>query len=238
MKKLVTSVFALTLAVASASAAFASGPGPFFARGSFYDAGWSADAGNQLTLSAGVWSGAVVSPMAAGQYEGKIAAGDWSESYPNSNQPVFISGPGDVVTWTFDTNVYADGWLPATDIAFNDHAVASGMTFEVIGSAPETGSWASGVAAVLVGDVWSVELPIAAPGSYEVKFRKTGDWSINVGADGYGTNSNNVGYTTILSNEAVLYQFNQATGRMRVVVGGSVTPTQQGTWGRLKSLFR
>lgn len=236
MKKFVTTV--LALALATASVAYASGPGPFYARGGYYDAGWSADAGNLLTLTAGVWSASVVSPMAAGYYEGKIAVGDWSESYPNSNQPVFVTGPGDVVTWTFDTNVYADGWLPATDIAYNDHMLPPGATFEAIGSAPETGAWASGLAASLVGDIWSVETPIASPGSYEVKFRRTNDWSINAGADGYGTNSNNVAYTTTMANEPVLFQFNQVTGRVRVTVGGWATDAKQGTWGRLKSMFR
>lgn len=235
MKKIVTTMIALALV--TASVALAAGPGPFYGRGGYYDAGWSADDGNKLTLSAGVWTGAVTSPMAAGYYEGKVAVGDWSESYPNSNQPVFISGPGDIVHWTFDTNVYADGWSPSTNIAYNDHMVAPGMTFEVIGSAPETGGWSSGVAAAKVGDIWGVEIMIAAAGSYEVKFRKTGDWSINVGADGFGTNSNNYGYTTTLPNQPVLFQFNQVTGRMRAVVGG-VTPTQTGTWGRLKSLYR
>lgn len=229
-------VSALLLTVAGA--AFASGPGPFYARGGYYDGGWSADAGNLMSVSSGIWTRAVTSPMAAGYYEGKVAVADWSESYPASNQPVFITGPGDVVTWTFDTNTYADGWLPATDIAYNDHMVAPGMTFEVIGSAPETGGWGSGVAASQSGDIWSVQISIAAAGSYEVKWRKTNDWSINAGADGYGTNANNVAYTTTLPNQAVLYQFNQRTGRVRVVVGGYATETHSSTWGRVKSLYR
>jgi hypothetical protein len=238
MKKFVTSVLAFTLAVASVSVAFASGPGPFYGRGGYYDGGWSADAGNLLSLSAGVWGGAVTSPMAAGYYEGKIAVGDWSESYPNSNQTVFISGPGDIVNWTFDTNVHADGWLPATDIAMNDHAIPAGTTFEVIGAAPETGAWGFGIACTLVGDVWSVEIPIAAPGSYDVKFRKTGDWGLNVGTDGVGTNSNNANYTTTLPNEPVLFEFNQSSGRIRVTVGGGVVPTSNRTWGSVKQLYR
>lgn len=235
MKKMVTTIMAIALV--TASVAFAAGPGPFYGRGGYYDGSWSADAGNLLTFSGGVWSGGVVSPMAAGYYEGKIAVGDWSESYPNSNQPVFITGPGDVVTWTLDTRVYADGWLPATNIAYNDHMLPPGATWEAIGSAPETGSWGSGAACTQVGDIWSVELPIATPGSYEVKFRRPGDWSINAGADGFGTNANNIAYTTTLANEPVLFQFNQVTGRTRVVVGG-VTPSKSGTWGRLKSLYR
>lgn len=236
MKKLVTSVIALALV--TASVAMAAGPGPFYARGGYYDAGWSADAGNLMTLSAGVWTRAVTSPMAAGYYEGKVAVADWSESYPNSNQPVFVTGPGDVVTWTFDTNVYADGWLPATHITYNDHMIGPGHTFEAIGAAPETGGWASGVAATLSGNIWSVQVNIATPGTYDYKFRKTNDWSINAGADGYGTNSNNAQYTTTLPNEPVLFQFNQVTGRVRALVGGLPTPTQQGTWGQLKSLYR
>lgn len=236
MKKMVTSF--LALALLSTGVALAAGPGPFYARGGYYDAFWSADAGNLMTLSGGVWTASVTSPMAAGYYEGKVAVGDWSESYPNSNQPVFITGPGDIVTWTFDTNVYNDGWSPNTNIAYNDHMLPPGATWEAIGSAPETGSWGDGADATLVGDVWSVQVVVATPGNYEVKFRRPGDWSINVGSDGYGTNSNNYAYTTTMPNEPVLFQFNQVTGRMRAVVGGWATPTTPSTWGRLKSLYR
>lgn len=235
MKKIATLVSAMLLV--SAVAAMASGPGPFFARGSYYDAGWSADAGNAMTLSAGVWSAAVASPMAAGYYEGKVAVGDWSESYNASNMPVWISGPGDIVTWTFDTNVHADGWLPAQDIAMNDHAIPAGTTFEVIGSAPETGSWTTGVAGALGGDIWSVSIVIGTPGTYDVKWRKTGDWGLNVGSDGIGTNANNASYTTTVANQPVLFRFNQRTGRIKIDVGG-VTPTKLGTWGGLKALYR
>ena len=235
MKKIATFVAAMLLV--SAVAALASGPGPFYAHGDFYNPSWSADAGNLLTLSGGVWSGAVASPNGAGTFYGKVGTVDWSESYPHSNQPVYLAGSGEIVHWTFDTNTYADGWLPSTDIVMNDHAIPAGTTFEVIGDAPETGSWGSGAAAALTGNIWSVELTIATAGSYNVKFRKTGDWGLNVGTDGVGSNSDNYGYTTTVANQPVLYQFNQATGRMRVVVGG-VTPTQNKTWGGLKALYR
>ena len=45
MKKITT----LALALLAFSAIAASAAGPFYARGSYYDAGWSADAGNLLT---------------------------------------------------------------------------------------------------------------------------------------------------------------------------------------------
>jgi len=233
MKKIVTTLVAAALLTSSVALA----QGPYYGRGSYYDAGWSADAGNLLALSGGVWSGAVVSPMAAGQYEGKVALGDWSASYPGGNQPVFITGPGDVVNWTLDTNVYADGWVPATNIAYNDHMLPAGATWEVIGSALETGNWGTGAAATLVGDIWSIELPIATPGAYEYKFRRPTEWSITAGADGYAIAGGNATYTTTLANEPVLFQFNQVTGRVRAVVGGA-TPSTTSTWGRVKSLYR
>ena len=234
MKKIVTfaaALLALTAMVASAA-------GPFYARGSYYDAGWSADAGNQLVEGpAGVFTATILSPMAAGSYLGKVALGDWSSSWPNSNQPVILGVGNENVKWSFDTNTYADGWLPASNFAMNDHGT-TGLTFEVIGAAPETGSWGSGVAATLTGDIWGVQIVIATPGTYDVKFRKTGDWGINCGASGFGTNESNYSYMTTLANEPVLFQFNQKTGRMRALVGGGASATHTTSFGAIKALYR
>jgi hypothetical protein len=232
VRKTATLLIALMLVSAVAASA-----ADWYARGGYYDSGWSADAGNLLTdpNADGIYTGAVTSPMAAGYYEGKVALSDWSVSYPNSNQPVFISGPGDVVHWTFDTNTYSDGWLPSTNIVMSDHAIPADMTFEVMGS---FNGWSGPVTATLTDYVWSAETMVATAGNYEAKFRQTGNWGINVGSDGYGTNSNNAGFTTTQDNQAVLFQFNQVTGRMRIVVGGWVVPTTNQTWGALKSLYR
>lgn len=237
MKKIVTlvSVMLLTSAVAALAVPSAS---VWFARGSYYDGGWSADANNNLFVTGtNTFARGVVSPNGAGYYEGKIALNDWSTSYPNSNQPVFLNSTGETVNWSLDENNYSDGWLPSTHIVMNDHGVPSGYTFEVIGAAPETGSWGSGVAAPLTGNIYSVQITIATAGTYDVKFRHTNDWSVNVGSDGFGTNSNNASYTTTTSNQPVLFQFNKATGRMRIVVGG-VTASKGSTWGALKNLYR
>ena len=234
MKKIVTfavALLALTAMVASAA-------GPFYARGGYYDAGWSADAGNLLVEGpAGVFTATVHSPMPAGYYEGKVALADWSSSWPNSNQPVILAVGNEDVKWSFDTNTYADGWSPSTNIAINDHGT-TGLTFEVIGAAPETGGWGSGVAATLTGDIWGVQLTIATVGTYDVKFRKTGDWSVNCGASGFGTNESNYSYTTTLPNQPVLFQFNQKTGRMRVVIGGYASPTHTTSFGAIKAMYR
>ncbi|MBK7367324.1 MAG: hypothetical protein IPJ04_05260 [Candidatus Eisenbacteria bacterium] len=233
MKKIATIVSALMLV--SAVSAYASGPGPFYAPGDYVSPNWTpGDPSCALSLSAGVWSGSIAASVGAGTYQGKVAVAGWSESYPASNVALFITGSGESIAWTFDTNTYADGWLPATDIVLTDHSYPAGITWEAIGAAPETGGWGSGVAMTQSGNIWSVTVNIASVGSYDVKWRKTGDWSLNVGTDGVGTNANNFNYTTTVPNQPVTFQFNQATGRSRIVVGG-VPGTSNRTWGQVKS---
>lgn len=240
MRKTATLVLALMLV---ATAAFAAGAGPFYAKGDFYCAPgcWNSDAGNLLTFNAGtgIWSGVVTCDQAYGRHEFKIANADWSESYfPWCNLWVHC-GTGDQVTFTLDTNVYADGWFPTQDIVWSSHFAPPGTTFEVIGGAPETGSWGSGTPATLLGSVWTLSTPIATPGSYEAKFRATGTWDIcNIGTEGAGAPCGaNLQYTTTVANEFVTFEFNQATGRARVF-NGSPVPALKGTWGQVKTLYR
>lgn len=240
MRKTATLVLALMLV---ATAAFAAGAGPFYAKGDFYCAPgcWNADAGNLLTFNAGtgIWSGVVTCDQAYARHEFKIANWDWSESYfPWCNLWVHC-GNGDQVTFTLDTNVYADGWFPTQDIVWSSHFAPPGTTFEVIGGAPETGSWGSGTAATLIGTVWTLSTPIATPGSYEAKFRATGTWDVcNIGTEGAGAPCGaNLQYTTTAANEFVTFEFNQATGRARVF-NGSPVPAVQGSWGQVKTLYR
>lgn len=242
MKKTATALLALLLASSFAVSAFAAGPGPFWVKGDYY-AGtvgtWNADAGNAMTLSGGVWSATVTADQAYGRHEFKVANADWSESYyPYCNLWVHC-GTGDAVTFTLDTNVYADGWLPAQDIVWSTHAFPAGTTFEVIGGAPETGSWGSGAAASLVGGIWTSVLTIATPGSYEAKFRATGTWDVcNIGSEGAGAPcGGNLAYTTAVPNTDVRFQFNPATGRARAEVLG-VTPASTTSFGQLKLRYR
>lgn len=233
MKKIATLSAALLLA--SAVSAFASGPGPFFAPGDYVSPNWNpGDPSCALTNSGGVWTGGILASVGAGTYQAKVAVAGWSESYPTSNVFVFLNGSGETVNWSFDTNAHADGWLPAQDIVLSDHAYPTGITWEVIGAAPETGGWGSGVAMAHAGSIWSATINIAAVGSYDVKFRKTGDWSLNIGQDGVGTNSINFNYTTTVPNQPVTFEFNEATGRSRITVGAIVGTTQR-TWGQVKS---
>ncbi len=245
MKKIATMLCAMLLA---SSVALAAGPGPFYAKGSMYcvPGCWNADGGNLLSLASGVWSGSVVcdnnsvpNPSFPGRHEFKIANLDWSESYSPWCNLWVHTYMGEVVYYTLDTNVYADGWLPAQDIVWTDHYAPPGTTFSVIGSAPETGSWGTDTPANLIGTIWTRVLTIATPGAYEAKFRATGTWDImNIGSEGAGAPCGaNLGYTTTVDNTDVKFEFNSATGRARVSVLGP-TPTLNTTWGKVKTLYR
>jgi hypothetical protein len=238
VKKFVTILGGLMLVAATA---YAAGPGPFYVPGDYQTPNWSFGAFNLMTANgggAGVWTAAITSDAAAGFHTHKVSVDGWSENYPCCNVPV-VCNTGDVVNFSFDTNSYADGWVPSTNIVWNDHLYAAGTQFEVIGSAPETGNWNSGVAAGLVGTVWTKTLTIAAPGPYEFKFRVVGQWGVcDAGSDGpTAGGGGNGSYTTSTANTDVKFEFNSATGRIRATLLAP-TPTNTKSWGHLKSTYR
>jgi hypothetical protein len=248
MKKTATALLG-TLLASSLLAATALA-GPWFAKGDFYCAPgcWNSDGGNEMFDDGlngdggpgdGIHGRTVVPDQNGGRHEYKVAMCDWSQSYhPFCNLWVWTAGPGDPVLFTYDTNVYADGWVPTTNIAWTDHYAPAGTMFEVIGSAPETGSWGSGQAANLSGGVWSRFLTVAAPGNYDYKFRAVGDWNVmNIGGEGGAPCGFNASYTTVVPNTDVLFEFNSMTGRVRAVVLGP-TPTGKTSWGQLKTIYR
>jgi hypothetical protein len=251
MKKVTPVLLALLLASSFVATAFAAGPGPWYAKGSYYagTAGtWNFDAGNTLNddglagdavAGDGIFTAIVVADQGFARHEFKIANADWSESYFGPCNLWVHCGVGDAVRFTFDTNTHVDGWMPEMNIVWSDHAYPAGTAFEVIGSAPETGSWNSGVPATLVGTVWTRVVTIATAGSYAAKFRAVGTWDLcNIGSEGAGAPCGaDLPYMTLLDNTDVLFQFDSATGRARATVLG-VTPAAPTTFGRLKTLYR
>ncbi len=242
MKRVATLALAV-LALAAPAAVFA---GPWYVPGDYMTPGWSFVAENEMfddglhgdgAAGDGLFGAYVLSDQ-IGRKEWKVALSDWSQSYfPWCNMWVHVN-PGDMVLFTFDTNAHGDGWLPDQNFVWTDHYAPAGTMFEIIGGAPETGSWGSGVAADLVGSVWTKTIVIAAPGSYEAKFRAVGTWDIcNVGIEGAGAPCGaNMQYTTAMPNSEVRFEFNTLTGRTRVTVGNPVG-TEPATWGQVKALY-
>lgn len=240
------------LSVSIACAAFAgfAFAGPWFVPGDYYDCGagtWCFDANNEMfddglhgdgAAGDGIFGVYVPSNQAVGKHEFKFAYGDWSTSYhPNCNLWVYIENMNDVIHFTYDTNTYADGWVPTTSIYWSDKMYPAGTMFEVIGDAPETGAWGFGVPGVLNGSVFEVTINIGTAGGYGYKWRAVGDWNVqNFGGEGAVPCGFNAGYTTAFDNQDVFFELDTATGRIRATPLDP-TSTEEASWGSVKKLF-
>lgn len=245
MKKMamVLSVLALVAFAGTADA-------QWYAKGDMYCAPgcFNFDAGNEMfddgtngdvTSGDGIFSRLVTTDViAAGKYAWKAAVADWSISYPGSNQFVHINAAAEQVLFTLDTNVYADGFTPATNIAWSSHYAPLGSAFEVIGAAPETGGWADGVVAAEAGGVHSITITIGTAGNYDFLWRVDNDWDAQtMRVDGGASGGANLNYTTTVDNQDVLFEFDANTGRTRTT---PLTPTatDETSWTEMKELFR
>lgn len=88
------------------------GFGAYYVAGDFN--GWDA-AGQEMIETAsgsGIYAATVLS--ATGRHEFKVTDGTWSWSVPGPNSWFYTDDSG-AITLSFDTNVYADGWLPETN---------------------------------------------------------------------------------------------------------------------------
>jgi hypothetical protein len=201
--------------------AFASYPPQlWFVRGDFngwdtsdpmYDDGTHGD----LVAGDGVHT-ALVTISSMGRYEFKVALEDWSASFPTSgNSWLDAQTDGEIVTFTFDTNIYADGWLPETN---------------VIGVSTESGAWTAvgdwqgwdnanpATALTHMGDgVYELTTAITSPGTYQYKAVKTGTWDA-IGADGRSVNAATATFATIQAGQNVTFQLDANAGRVHVMV--------------------
>ncbi|NNE09893.1 MAG: hypothetical protein HKN20_15140 [Gemmatimonadetes bacterium] len=245
MKKMamVLSVLALVAFAGNADA-------QWYAKGDMYCAPgcFNFDAGNEMfddgtngdvTSGDGIFSRLVTTDVgAAGKYSWKAAVADWSISYPGSNQFVHINAAAEQVLFTLDTNVYADGFIPTTNIAWSDHYAPVGAAYEVIGAAPETGGWADGIVAAEAGGVHSVTITIGTAGNYDFLWRVDNDWDAQtIRQDGGASGGANLNYTTTVDNQDVLFEFDANTGRTRTTVL-TPTATDETSWTGMKELFR
>lgn len=238
--------------------------GPYYARGSFYcsadllgipsGAGTCWGYADLLLLyddglhddgaaSDGVYGCWVTTNQPPGMLEFKLANADWTFNAPNvpqyalANGVLFTTSAGESVHFLLDTTTPAYGWVPAVSVA-NDHGYPAGATLELIGSAPELGSWTTGVPASHEGTLWSAKVMIATPGSYEYKFRVQGTWSLaNFGIAYNNAAGGNGNVTTTRTNEDVVFQFDERTGRIRAIDDANV-PIRSATWGHLKTVYR
>lgn len=256
-------MFAALLAATAAVPARAQAPGPWYVRGTVFCS--SAHAGIPFpdtcfgygpdvelfddgqhgdgAAGDGVWGVDVVCNQPAGMQFFKIANADWSFAEPSApsaplvNGRVWVDGPGDIVHFRLDLNPPAYGWEPPVAVA-NDHSYPAGTTLELMGSAAELGNWNVGLPAEHIGTIWQRIVTIAAPGTYEYKFRVLGTWDgSNFGYD-YNNNFGRNG-TFIVSDPdtEMIIQFDESSGRIRAIPNQN-TPVVRRSWGALKTHYR
>jgi glycosidase len=209
------------ITVLSAFALFPPSPEPvWFVRGDFN--GWGTEdpmvddgSGGDAAPNDGIFT-ANVSIASVDRYEFKIAAEDWSTSYPGSgNSWLETSTDGQTLTVTFDTNSYSDGWLPETN---------------VIGVSTEPGAWtavgdwqgwdnaSSSTAMAPLGDgAYQLTTSIPAPGAYQYKAVKTGSWDA-IGSDGRSVNAATASFETTTAGQNVTFRVDAYAGRVSVEV--------------------
>jgi len=246
-----------------AASASAQAPGPYYARSTVYCSSSLLGAsppdycygyGDAVMLfddgahgdgadGDGVYGADIVCNGAPGFQQFKIANADWTFAEPSAssaplvNGRVWVSGPGDVVHFRLDFSPPGGGWLPAIAVA-NDHSYPAGMELELMGSAPELGSWNVGQPAAHVGSIWQRVVTIATPGLHEYKFRVAGTWAYsNFGLDYNNNFGRNGSFTTIAPATEMLIQFDELSGRIRAIPN-SITPVLRRSWGQLKSHYR
>jgi len=227
---------------------------PYYARGDFYSgtAGlWGADAGNQLhddgahddgAAGDGVYGGTVICDQPAGIYDFKIANHDWTSNWPGygtsplSNARLITAGVGDAIHFRLDLNPVA-GWQPEQGAVACDHGMPAGTVLELMGSAPEIGSWTTPIPSSLVNGVWSAIVIIANAGDYEFKFRNVGNWDWSFGRHYNMLVGENFRFTTTGADATVLFQFDATTGR-GYAGPADLTEATRSSWGQVKMLYR
>ena len=183
----------------------------YFVAGSFN--GWN-PAGLAMTETfpgSGIWS-ATAAPLGSRE-EFKITDGTWGWNFPGSGNAWMYSGDGSV-TITFDTNVYADGWVNVTNRIGVDEAPGS---WTAVG---DWQGWKNGnpVTAMVPmgGGIYLYEQDIA-PGWWQYKAVYTGTWDA-IGADARSVNAETYWFETTAANPHAKFWVDAYAGVIKVEV--------------------
>lgn len=162
---------------------FAQSPPPYFVRGTFN--GWTNSTDPMVDMGGGKWSYVVNGLTPGVSYQFKATTDDWSFNAPASNIEAVAGASGQLVVNFFPNISWSDGWSPTGGprAGYED----PGYGWEIMGS---FNGWSSPVLSLtpMGGGLFTGQMSFA-PGSYEFKFRKAGDWGANVGND-FGNGSN------------------------------------------------
>ncbi|HRJ49567.1 MAG: hypothetical protein KF787_06150 [Phycisphaeraceae bacterium] len=200
--KTVFALAALAVVAGSASA-------QYVLRGEFNAWGGGGDI-PLIDMGGGMYSGTVTGLTPGGLYEYKATTLDWSFNGPGSNARAAADASGVMrINW-FPSTSWADGWQPSgwARVGYEDSGTHG---WDLMGS---VNGWAGpfGTLSNMGGGLYSTTIAIA-PGSYEFKFRKDGDWAVSIGDD-FGNSAANIWFTA--GADPVLFELDLPNGRWRV----------------------
>ena len=186
--------------------------------GDFYVAGdfnsWNATGNIMTDVGGGVYS--VDITLGADEFhEFKVTDGTWDDVWPQSgNSWLWTDGDGNI-SISYDTNVYADGWLGTTErIGLN---YDPGHQWSAAG---DFNGWNNNDAAWYMtaegGGIYSVSGMIATAGTYWGKAVESGGWSA-IGGDARSVNADNIEFSTSADNEMVTFRVDVLTGVTQIV---------------------
>ncbi|MBI5960088.1 MAG: DUF11 domain-containing protein [Chloroflexi bacterium] len=158
----------------------------------------------------------------SGRHEWKIfECGNWGVGFPNSNAWVNAAGGGQNILFTFDTNSYADSFVPSTNIVHaNDNL---GADFSAVGS---FNGWNNADNAARLthqgGGIYEGTYVVPSTGSYVAKITRFGTWDTFGGTPGGRTTDQTAApFDTSGDNEPVRFTIDTNTGRIKVTPAGA-----------------
>jgi hypothetical protein len=161
----------------------------------------------------GTYSLSISGGTVGATFEWKIAQNDWENNWPGSNVKSVYDASGNF-TFHFIPGTVTDGWNPgANRVGYDDPGL---FGWEIMGSFNDWGPPFLTLNPAGNG-VYSGTAEVIAPGSYEFKFRKAGDWDISIGGD-FGNSAGNAVLVTTLPNELIEFQLDLPNGRWQAAV--------------------
>lgn len=200
--KMLMAVAALALAAGSANA-------QYVLRGEFNGWGGGGDI-PFIDMGGGMFTAVATGLTPGSMYEYKATTPDWSFNGPGSNAKAMANAAGELTVNWFPSLSWADGWQPSSTVRVG--YLDSGLHgWDLMGS---VNGWGTpfGTLTDQGGGLYSTTLAIA-PGSYEFKFRKDGDWAISIGGD-FGNSAGNASFTT--AGPETVFELDLPNGRWRV----------------------
>jgi len=182
--------------------------------------GWTnPDAGAAMVETASgsdIWT-YTISGLTSGEHqEFKVVngTGAWSPTVPSANSWYDADASGDVII-TYDGNTYSDGWAPSADrIGVNTEPGAWTAVGDSIG-------WDNAnIAATMTplgGGIYSFTQLDVADGTYYGKATTTGSWNA-IGADSRSIDAGNIEYTTLGSQNDVIWTVDAYAGTAKIEV--------------------